>query len=59
MPKLELVTPESFIVDAAKPLLHVVDQMIDYPRVKEDVAKARKHIEKAMRLLDRAYSDLR
>lgn len=57
--KAEIVGPESFIVDAAAPLLRVIDELIDYPRVKKDVVKAREHVEKAMRLLDGAYSDLR
>lgn len=58
-PKIELVVPESFIVDAARPLLKVIDEMIEYPRAKKDVQEARKYVEKAMRCLDRAYSDLR
>ncbi len=57
--KIEIVVPESFISDAAEPLLKVIGEMIEYPRAKKDVAKAREHVEKAMRCLDRAYSDLR
>lgn len=54
-----VIGPESFITDAAKPLLAVVDQLIGYPQAKKDVQRAREYIEKAMSFLDKAYSDVR
>lgn len=57
--KIELVEPESFIVDAARPLLHVCEQLIGYPCAKPEVVKARAAVEKAMQHLSNAYTAVR
>ena len=57
--KVEVVAPESFIVDAARPLLSVCEQLIGYPQAHPEVQKARAYIEKAMACLDTAYSKVR
>lgn len=57
--KIELVVPESFIVDAAKPLLLTCQDLIGYPRAQKKVQRAREYVEKAMILLDEAFSEAR
>lgn len=57
--KVEIEEPQSFIVDAARPLLNVCEQLIGYPQALPEVQKARLQIEKAMAFLDKAYSDVR
>lgn len=56
---VELVEPQSFITDAAEPLLDVCRQMIGYPQARKKVQQARHAVEKAMQLLDESYTELR
>lgn len=48
---IEIVGPESFIADAAAPLLNYADQL--------EAPEARKHVLRAVQLLDQRFSDLR
>jgi hypothetical protein len=57
--RIEVEGPESFIVDAARPLLNVCEQLIGYPQAKKKVQQARENVEKAMQRLSEAYSDVR
>jgi hypothetical protein len=59
MPAIKIITCEDFIADAARPLFKVCDELVDFPLINKKVIKARRHIKKAMIILDEAYADLR
>lgn len=53
---IEIVEPNSFIADAAKPLLHIADQLAGPSYTEKKVKKAREYIQKATKLLDEAFT---
>lgn len=57
--KVEIVGPDSFILDAAQPLLLTCQDLIRYPRAEKKVQRAREYVEKAMTLLAEAFSEAR
>jgi hypothetical protein len=53
------VPTESFIAESAQPMLMLIEEMMKRPHVRNDVVAAHEHIQKAIRLLERAHSNLR
>lgn len=53
---IEIVGPEDFIADAARPLLHIADQLAGPSYTAAKVKMAREYVEKAAILLDEAFT---